>query len=94
MHPLLDLAVDVAIVSCNVSEFVVCNDILWHVCDPQSHVFIPCHWGVEVEILNVHSHKFCVGGADDAVEEELDGEEIGSRGACVSWVVHSVASRH
>jgi hypothetical protein len=50
--------------------------------------------GVEVEILDVHLHEFCIGGADDAVEEELDGKEVGGRGACVSWVVHSVASHH
>jgi hypothetical protein len=50
--------------------------------------------GVEVEVLDVHCHECSIGGADDAVEEELDGKEVGGRGACVSWVVHSVASRH
>jgi hypothetical protein len=49
---------------------------------------------VEVEVLDVHCHEFSIGGADDAVEEELDGKEVGGRGACVSWVVHSVASCH
>ena len=55
-------------------QFVVCYDVLGHVHEPQSHIFIPCHWSVEVEVLDVHSHEFCIGCADDAIEEELDCE--------------------
>jgi hypothetical protein len=39
----------------------------------QSHIFIPCHLSVEVEVIDVQSHEFCVGCADDAIEEEIDG---------------------
>jgi hypothetical protein len=70
----LDLAVDVSIWCYNSIELVVCYDVLGHVRESQSHIFIPCHWSVEVEVLDVHDHEFFVGCADDAIEEELDGE--------------------
>jgi len=71
----LDLAVDVSFSCHNFVELVVCYDVLGHVRESQSHIFIPRHWSVEVEVLiDVHSHEFCIGYADDAIEEELDCE--------------------
>ena len=46
IHPVLYLAVYVAIGGGFVAEIVVLNDIFWHVCDAEAHVFLPGHWGV------------------------------------------------
>ena len=53
IHPLLYLAVDIAVGGGFVPEVVVLNDVVWHVLNPQSHVFIPSHRGVQVVILDV-----------------------------------------
>ena len=41
VHALADLAVHVSIRGCNVAQFVVLDDIVRHVCEFQTHVFIP-----------------------------------------------------
>ncbi len=59
VHPLLYFAVDVAVGGGFVPEFVVLDDVVLHVCNVQLHVFVPGHWGVQVEILDVHCHELC-----------------------------------
>ena len=36
-----------------------------------SHVFVPCHWGVEVKVRDVHGHEFGIGHADDAMRRRF-----------------------
>ncbi len=71
---LLYLTVDIAIMGDFVPELVVLNDIFRHVRNSQSHLLVPGHRCFQVEIRDVHCHEFCIGCADDAIEEELDGE--------------------
>ena len=60
-----------------VPELVVLNYIFRHVRNSQSHDLKPGHGGIQVEILDVHCHEFCIGCADAAVEEELESEYVG-----------------
>jgi hypothetical protein len=59
IHLLLYFTLDIAVRGGFVPEVVVLNDVIWHVCNSQLHVFVPGHWGVLVEILDVHCHEFC-----------------------------------
>ncbi len=59
VHPLLYLAVDVAIRGGFVAEIIVLDDVVWNVDDAQAHVFVSGHWGIEIKILDVHCHEFC-----------------------------------
>ena len=67
VHPLLYLAVDVAIWGGFVVEIIVLDDVVWHVGYTQSHIFVSGHWGIPIKILDVHCHEFCAIGGDDAV---------------------------
>ncbi len=61
------------------------NDILWHNGKTKLHVFIAGHGGVEVEILDINGHDFCIGGcADYAVDKEFDSKKVGSRCAHIA----------
>jgi hypothetical protein len=62
VHPLLYLAVDVAIGGGFVAEIVVLDDVVRHVGYAQSHVFVSGHWGIQIKILDVHRHEFCAFG--------------------------------
>jgi hypothetical protein len=59
-----------------------------------SKVLVPFHRGAKVDVLDVNGHKFRVWRRYDAVEKELDCEEIWSRGSTVAGVVDQVASNH
>ena len=60
--------------------------------DGDAHIFLPRHWGVQVEILDVSGYIFCARGGDDAVQEELGCVHIGGWGADWAQVVYEVAS--
>ncbi len=67
------------------------DDILWEQLQFHAKVFVLIHGSHEVKILDVDSHELCIGCEDDAVEHELDYEEIscGLRGCatCVQGVI-------
>jgi hypothetical protein len=46
IHPFLYFTVDIAIGGGFVPEVVVLDDVVLHVCNAQSHVFVPGHRGV------------------------------------------------
>jgi hypothetical protein len=50
------------------------DDVGRHVCEFEPHVFIPDHWGIQIEIFDVHHEESCAWCGYDAVDEELDGE--------------------
>ena len=62
VHPLLYLAVYVAIGGGFVVEIIMLDDVFWHVSDAQAHVFVSGHWGIEIKILDVQRHESCAGG--------------------------------
>jgi hypothetical protein len=76
----------------NVKNFVVCNDILRHVGELQTHVFVSCHWSVEVEIFDIHCEEFCSGCGDDAIDEQFHGDKVGGWCAGIARIVHPVLS--
>ncbi len=74
VHPLLYLAVEVALRGGFVGKLAVLDYIFWHVRKATLHVFIPGHWGIEIKILDVHGHKFCPCCEYYAVDEQFNGE--------------------
>jgi hypothetical protein len=70
----------------------VVNDGLGNVAQGDAHVFGSCHWGVEIEVLDVKCHKLCVRCGDDAVEEEFHCCKVGCFGGDFARIVDSVAA--
>jgi hypothetical protein len=77
VHPASHFAEDVAICICFVMESILIDDVLREQFQFHSEVLITFHGSHEVaEVLDVDSHELCIGGGDDAVEHEFDGEEV------------------
>ena len=76
VHAAFNLCVDPAVGSGFLFEIVVGDDIVGEVVEFEAHELASCHWGVQIEILYVNCHEFCVGCGDDTVEEKFDGEEV------------------
>jgi hypothetical protein len=74
VHAFLDFAVYVSVWDCYVAQFVMLNDVVRYVHKFQSHVFIPGHWGIQIEIVNIHCEESRARSGYDAVDEELDGK--------------------
>ena len=55
-----------------------------------THVLVPIHWGVEVEVANVDGHEFRPWGGDNAVKQEFDGQELGGWRSAIEWAISSV----
>jgi hypothetical protein len=49
----------------------VFDDVARHVCEFETHLFIPDHWGIQIEVLYVHREESCSRCGYDAVDEEL-----------------------
>jgi hypothetical protein len=52
----------------------MCNDILWHIREFQSHVFVSGHWRAQIKILDIHHEESCTWHQYYAVDEQLDGK--------------------
>ena len=77
----------------DVCELIVLHDALGDVLDWYSHVLVPFHGVVQVEIFDVHRHEAGVQGGNDTVEEALDGGgEVRSWCADVAIVFDAVAT--
>ena len=63
------------------------NDDLRDVANGDAHVFLVLHDVVEVEIVDVTSHKLGAGGGKHAVDEDFDCGESGSLGADIIGVL-------
>ena len=61
IHAFMDLNVYVPIVD-EGTKVVLVKDGLGNEGDRDHHVFIPGHWGVEVEVLDVDCHELGIGG--------------------------------
>jgi hypothetical protein len=57
-----------------------------------SYIFVACHGGAQVEILEVDHKEFCVGGADGAVEDAFGCHQIGNFGRNVAGIGDFVAA--
>ena len=74
VHPVSYFTEDIAFCIYFVTESIFVYDVLWEKFNFHSEVFITIHRRHEVEVLDVNSHEFCIGGGNDAVEHEFDGE--------------------
>ncbi len=71
---------------------VLLYDFVGNDAEGKSHVFVPLHWRVEVEILNVGDHEAGVRGGDRTVEEALGRGKLGGRCADCTGVIEAVAA--
>ncbi len=76
IHLALNFTEDVAICVHFVVESIFTDDVLGEQSQFHSEVLVTFHRSHEVEVLDVDSHKLCIGGGDDAVKHEFDGEEV------------------
>ena len=68
------------------------DNIVWEVAQFDPHIFIARHGRVEVEILNVDGHEFCIWCLHYAVQEYFDCENVHCWCATVPWEVYSVSA--
>ena len=59
VHAFLDFAAYVSVWGCYVVQFVMLNDVVRYVRKFQSNLFIPDHWGIQIEIFDVHHEESC-----------------------------------
>jgi hypothetical protein len=76
VHPASHFEENVAICIHFVMESVFIDDVLGEQFQFHSKVLVTFHGSHEVEVLDVNGHELCIGGGDDAVEHEFDGEEV------------------
>ena len=72
VHAFLDLAVYLSIQGCYVPQFVLLDDVVWHVRKFQPHVFVHGHRSIQIEILYVHCEESSTRSEYYAIDEELD----------------------
>jgi hypothetical protein len=71
---------------------VLLYDFVGNDAEGKLHVFVPFHWRVEVENLNVGDHEAGVRGGDCTVEEALGRGKLGGRCADCTGVIEAVAT--
>ena len=91
VHPFADLDVDVVMMD-ERCKLVFCHDRVGDDGDGDAHVLVLLHGRVEIEILEVGSRETGIGCGDHAIEEYLDGSEIGGLGADIAIVLDAVAA--
>ncbi len=74
VHPARYFTEDIAFCVYFVMESLFVYDVLWEKFNFHSEAFITIHRRHEVEVLDVNSHEFRIGGGNEAVEHEFDGE--------------------
>ena len=74
-------------------ELVLLDDFFGYHVDGQAHVFVPFHWGVQVEIFDVAHHELGIRVGEDAVEDKLGGSHVGGQGAEVARIVNEVSAK-
>jgi hypothetical protein len=66
IHATADFNIDIVIVD-EGGKSVFCHDGQWNDGYRNTHVFVVIHWGIQVEVLEITSHKASIGSRDDAV---------------------------
>ncbi len=92
VHATLDFAKNVAIGIDDVLEVVFFDDVFGKQVELHSEVFVPRHQRHEVEIFEVYHHEFCIQSGYDAVEEYLDGDDVGGWGTAVVEIIDQIAA--
>ena len=73
-------------------EIVFLYNFVREIIKSESEVFISDEGGVQIEVFYVQRHVSGSRGGDNAVEEEFGGNEIGTGGAYVVWIIDPVAT--
>jgi len=73
-------------------EIVFLYNFVREIIKSESEVFISDEGGVQIEVFYVQRHVSGSRGGDNAVEEEFGGNEIGTGGANVVWIIYPVAT--
>jgi hypothetical protein len=73
-------------------QIVLIHDAFWDIFHWYAHVLEMVHWHVYVKILGVGGHESCMGGGDDAVDEEFDSCQVCCWCAHFSLVVNLVTA--
>ena len=92
IHSTSDFTKHIAIRIDLVTEAIFFDDVWWEQLQFHAEVFIPIHWGHEVEIFDVDCHELAVGGGDDTVEQQLDCEEVGCWCATVVRIIDEITT--
>ncbi len=87
VHSLLDLNVDKTIVD-KWEEVVLVDDFGRYEGDRHLHVLISIEGRVQIEVLEVDGHEFCVGCGDDTVEQDLCSGDAGGFGADIARIIN------
>ena len=90
IHAFAHFGINIAIFD-EVGKFVGIDEFLWDHIDADSDVLINFHVVVEVEIFDIHTHVFCIGGGDDTIPMGFDRGDIGGWSADISRVIDEVA---
>ena len=92
VHSLADLEIHPSIGGDLFPQVLLFDQVVREVCKFQSHVFVPFHWSIEVEIFDVCCHVAGLFDGDGAVEMQLDGEQVDGGCAAVAGESDPVAS--
>ena len=76
----------------DVLEVVFFDDVFRKQVELHSEVFVPRHRRHEVEIFEVYCHELCIQSGYDAVEEYLDGDDVGGWGTAVVGIIDQIAA--
>ena len=91
VHAFADFGQDVVVVDEGL-QLVLSHDVRWDIFDGDPNILVARHWCAEVEIFDVDRHKLGVWSGEDAIDEDFDSGEVGSRRADVAFVDNAVAS--
>ena len=92
VHSLADLEIHPSIDGDLALQVLLFDYVVGRVCKLETHVVVPFHWGIEVEVLDIYCHVADLFGGDGAVEMQLDGEQVDGGCAAVAGVVDPVSA--
>ncbi len=69
-------------------EIILADYFVGEQCHRNTHVFEAVEGRVQIEVLEVDGHEFCVGGGDDTVEQDLCSGDAGGFGADIARLIN------
>jgi hypothetical protein len=91
VHPLADLNVDVVMMD-ERCKLVLGHDGVGDDGNRDAHVLILLHGHVEIEVLEVDSHKVSIRCGDHAIKEYLDVSEISGLGTDIAIIMDAITA--
>jgi hypothetical protein len=91
IHAFGNLDVDVVVVD-QLHEVVFVNDLLGNETDVNPHVFCLFHGSVEVEILDIETHRFGATVGTNSIGETFESSDVRRWSAGAVWVLDEIAA--